>query len=313
MPNWILKSVVQRAISLCPRSERVNEVFQIHVTGGLRIEAQGEFRAKLDACKHHLENYRKWSTSNKSGFTVLELGTGWYPIIPIGLYLCGASEIWTFDIVPLLRPDRLRTIIDYYYLFQKTGELNSILPGIQQERLQKMFDAATGNATASPAAMLERLNIHYRVQSFPDAGLDSGCMDLIFSHGVLEHLEREVLMQTFLEFHRVASPTSVITCYIGIADQFAAFDKTITSFNYMRYSARVWRLLNSPMIPQNRLRACDYRSICRQARFSIQEESTMQGVESDLHKLKLSSEFARYSKEDLLGLYYWLVAVPQQP
>ena len=33
-----------------------------------------------------------WSLHSPApGFTAYELGTGWFPIIPIGLYLCGAA------------------------------------------------------------------------------------------------------------------------------------------------------------------------------------------------------------------------------
>jgi hypothetical protein len=53
----------------------------------------------------------------------LEIGTGPWPIVPIGLYLLGASEIWTSDIVPLLQRDTLRRTIELFCEFRNEGFL----------------------------------------------------------------------------------------------------------------------------------------------------------------------------------------------
>src|SRR4051812_34577729 len=107
MPHWLIKSALHRAISLLPASHWWNDLFQTHVTRSMGLGA-GRFELRLEHCRQHLENFFSQSPERQRGsFSVLELGTGWYPIVPVGLFLCGAADIWTFDIAPLLRPARV--------------------------------------------------------------------------------------------------------------------------------------------------------------------------------------------------------------
>src|SRR5215470_12286918 len=106
MPHWLIKAAVQRAISWLPASQTWNSLFQTHVTRSLELTPE-RFEARLDYCRIHVENYTEARPNSPAGFSVLEVGTGWYPVVPIGLFLCGAGPIQTFDIDPLLRMDRL--------------------------------------------------------------------------------------------------------------------------------------------------------------------------------------------------------------
>lgn len=92
MPHWILKAVVQGGISVLPKSQLWNHLFQKCVTKSLDLNTS-RFERKLIQCKRHMENYLTIMPTRKTLFSVLELGTGWHPIIPVSLYLCGASKI----------------------------------------------------------------------------------------------------------------------------------------------------------------------------------------------------------------------------
>src|SRR5438045_242194 len=101
MPHWLIKSAIHRAISLLPASHWWNELLQTYGTHSLQLGPE-RFELRLEYCRRHLEHLFEVQSPRPTGFAVLELGTGWYPIVPIGLYLCGASEVWTYDIAPLL-------------------------------------------------------------------------------------------------------------------------------------------------------------------------------------------------------------------
>ena len=310
MSSWLLKTAIQRGISILPQSHRWNALLQSYVTGGLRIQQFGEFRSKVAASQRHFDYYREYSTDPQEAFTVLEVGTGWFPIIPIGLHLCGASEIWTYDIVRLLRPDTFRIILDHYCQFARSGELRSILSAAREERVAWLVDLASAHRGLGPVEFLERLNIHAIVGDVLQSGLAGGSIDFVFSHGVLEHFPPGPLAEVFAEFRRLCGEASVMSHYIGIADQFAARDKSITPFNYLRYSARLWRWLNNPLIPQNRLRISDYQRACEDAAFQVVSRDDIHGLEQDLAKIQLAPEFRSYSREDLLVLFSWLIARP---
>ena len=79
-----------------------------------------------------------------------------------------------------------------------------------------------------------RLNIGVaRATKLPD-----GSVDLIFSTVVFEHIGADILSGLLTEFRRLASPDAVTSHYVGLADQYASFDRSITPFNCMRYTAR---------------------------------------------------------------------------
>lgn len=110
--KWILKATVQKAISFLPYSNRINYFFQKYVTKGVEL-SDTYFNYKFEHLVDHLEFYKQ-ATGNKdlSGKTCLELGTGWYPIIPIGFFLNGAKKTYSLDISPLVTPSTFLVCLD---------------------------------------------------------------------------------------------------------------------------------------------------------------------------------------------------------
>lgn len=305
--SWVIKSGIQRVLSVLPYSYWWNGVFQRHVTGRLLIERGGEFRTKLIACRRHLDYYRSFSRQPRQDFSVVEIGTGWFPIIPIGLYLCGAREVWSFDIVRLLRKDTFCTVIRYFCDSARSGELSDLLPGVRTEAVRRLLDLAPSCAMMAPAEFLELINIHTLVRDVRESGLESGIADIVLSQGVFELIEPKDLDSVLSELKRISTADSVMSHYICIADQFATFDKSITPFNNLQYSDLVWRCLRSPLVPQTRLRASDYRRIMREAGVEILAEEVVSGAEDDLARTKVAKQFRCYEKQDLLVLFTWLV------
>lgn len=307
MPSWILKTALQRIFSLLPASETWNEFFQRYVTRGLQLQPHGEFTEKLIACKKHFEHYQSFSRRPREEFTVFEIGPGWFPIIPIGLYLCGASEIWAFDTVPRLRQYGLLQVLECYRLFERDGALQKLLPGARRDRVAHLLELSEQATRLAPAEFLTLLNIHWRVRDVTRTELPSGSVDLVFSTGVLEHIDPPLLQRILDVFHRLMHDDSVMSHYIGIADQFASFDRSITPYNYLRFSDAAWRFYNSPLIPLNRLRVSDYRLLYQQAGFQVAHEENLKGDAEDLARIKLAPRFAKYSQEDLLVIFSWMV------
>src|SRR5262249_43814381 len=85
-------------------------LLQDWVTHSTRL-TDGIFFENLYNCHLHLQNLRRYGPMAGSGFSAFELGTGWFPVVPIGFFLCGARAVWTWDVAPLLKLDRLRGVI----------------------------------------------------------------------------------------------------------------------------------------------------------------------------------------------------------
>jgi hypothetical protein len=310
MPHWLIKSAVQRAISWLPASHVFNSLFQRHVTHSLDL-APSRFELRLQHCARHLRNFLENSPSRPSAFSVVEIGTGWYPVVPIGLFLCGAFDVWTFDISPLIDTGRLRATLDMFLQYADSGKLAEFLPGVRPDRLKLFRETMAGPLAAPPSEALEKLKIHLRIRDAQDTQLPAGSVDLFLSSGVLEYIPRPVLRGMLREFKRVGKERAIQSHYLNLVDQFSYFDHSITPFNMLQYSDKTWKWLNSPLTWQNRLRISDYRRLFAEEGFEITKEENTPGFASDLEKIRLAPEFQHYPVEDLLVLLSWMVARPK--
>ena len=312
MPHWLIKSAVQRAISLLPKSHVWNEFFQARIARSLGTST-GEIEAKLAKfCRRYYRSLATTRGSPPSEFDVVEIGTGWYPIVPVGLFLCGTRNIWTFDIAPLLRAERLHAMLGCFAELAADGRLNKALPELRPDRLKQLLELRHLAKDEPPEQWLARLHIHVAVRDARDTRLPDRCADLVFSWGVLEHIPEPVLRELVREFKRLLRPDGAMTHYIFTGDQYTYFDRSISYFNYLRFTDKQWRWLDSPIIPQNRLRIGDFRRIFTEGGFEILSEDNDLGSKEALSRVPLAPQFRHYSEEDLLTVFSFMVARPSR-
>jgi hypothetical protein len=307
MPHWLIKSAIHHVIALLPGSQKWNEWFQVHVSKSLDL-SRGEFQQKLECCRHCMEDFLQVRQGNPGNFTALELGTGWYPVVPVGLYLCGAEEVWTFDIDPLLRRERLKKVFNYFCDNGARGSLQTILPWLRKERLERLCGLMKEDGADSAEALLAKLNIHFEVRDAQNTGLKPRSIDLFFSYSVLEYIPPGVLAGIFSEFRRLSRANAVMAHHIDLFDQFCRFDSSITPLNFLKYSDPQWKWLRSPLTPANRLRISDYRALIAQAGFEVFREVDDSRPAEELAKIRLAPEFQDRSREDLLVASAWVAA-----
>jgi len=283
-------------------------VLQKHVTKSLEL-GPGGFEFKLKRGQRMLEEYFARSPRPRAAFTALELGTGWYPTISVALFLYGAKKVWTLDIAPLLRPENVRVILRYFSEYHERGALAGLLPRLQPQRVATVRKILNSDGL-SAADMLARLNIEVLVRDARQSSLPAGSADLICSESVGEHVPKEVLADILKELRRLSSPGAVMIHSIDLSDHYRSFDPRIGPFNMLRYSARAWRWLDTPLAPHNRMRVSDYRELHRACGFDIVAEENNSGKRADLDRIRVHKQFKRYSTADLLVTYSWIVSVP---
>jgi len=307
MPNWLIKSAIHHAISWLPRSHEWNYLLQKHVTHSLDPGAGG-FAHKARDCAVFLDHFARHSPQAGGPITAFELGTGWFPTVPLGLFLCGVGPVWTADICPLLKIENVRKVLAFYRAEAAGGRLEQILPRLLPERLDRI-DAAHASNENDPVKLLAMLDIRVLVLDARFTGLVAASVDLVLSDSVLVHVPRVVLPEIFTEFRRIISPQGVMAHWMGLWDTYARFDKRLTRFNMLRYSARTWNLYNSPMEHQNRMRVADFRLLHQQAGFDIVAEKFERAPAEELDRVTLHPDFAAMDREDLRVMSCWLASV----
>jgi SAM-dependent methyltransferase len=311
MASWLLKAFVQRGIAALPKPHFWNELLQERVTHSLELTDE-RFNRSLSNCRIHLERFRRYGRAGEASFSAFELGTGWFPVVPIGLFVSGAREVWTWDIAPLLKFSRLKLTIDRFIELDQGQRLQDHL-SIVPERvaaLRKVMTLLESPQRLKPVQLLERIGIHYRVGNACRSGLPPETVDLIVSDVVLEFFSIDELNEILGEFRRIIAPAGVMSHSIDLSDQYASFDAHITKFNFLRYSDWAWGLFNNPIIPLSRLRISDYRRAFSDNRFHIVDESSVRGDSAELARIPVAARFRDYTVDDLLVLFTWLAAVP---
>ncbi len=296
-------------MSWLPASAWCNELFQRYVTKTIALP-EDAFQARLEEAARFLDRFRSHQPLAPDAFTVLEVGTGWYPTLPLAFYLCGASEIHTFDIANHLDRDRLALVLDYFCAEADSGVLRKHLPCARMERVERLRELRSAAKGQPPGQSLEQLKIHARVRDACDTGLPSGSTDFIFTCGVLEYVPRPALPKLLAEFRRVASPRSAMVHWLNLVDQYHWFDPSVGRLHFLQYSQSQWRWRDSPLTSNNRLRISDYRELLVQSGFVVKAEENQAGSDDDLKGLWLAPEFRRHSRQDLLVLYSLVTAVP---
>jgi hypothetical protein len=306
MARWVFKAAVQRGLAMLPLSHVWNELFQTYVTRSLKFTPDN-FTRRLAFCRQHLEYLRKFRPAG-GAFTAFDLGTGWFPVVPVGLALCGAERTTTCDIRPLLKPHRVRAILQAFVESAERGELVQQLPALVPERVDVVRGVLADPGRKTPAEWLSPLGIEVLVKDAQHTGLAPNAFDLFVSTEVLEYIPAAVLGGIFTEFRRLARPGAVMSHLIDMTDEYWYFDRSITPFNFLRFSPRAWGWINNDLIPLTRLRVTDFRRLVSESGFRLVAEDNVLGQLEDLQKVSLAEPFKKYSTEELLVLRSWMAA-----
>jgi hypothetical protein len=306
MSKWILKAAVQGFFSFLPNSQGWNEFVKRRLLK--RCLDRERFEYKLGQCREHLRNYFERATSGKDSFAAFELGTGFHPVIPICLYLCGAQKVWTADASRLLDSKRVLETSELMVRYAESGVLGGWLPMARQDRVDGLKNLRASGESLSAQALLEMLNIHYLVCDARYTGLKRLSVDLFVSNNTLEHVPLEIIPGIFSEFRRIAAQGAVMSHFIDICDHYAYADRSITPYNYLKYPSRTWRFFNNSLHYQNRLRVSDYRKMHRDAGFNIIREDDEKDPPEVLGGMRVAEEFSHYPPEDLLTRNSWMVS-----
>jgi hypothetical protein len=264
---------------------------------------------KLKECKRHLESYFSFVNSEKHSFSALELGTGWFPILPVAFYLCGARRIFTIDRTNLLSAQRVKEVIGFFIDYAKKDDLAKIVPWVQTDKVSTLRTIFENWKLSPIEELLEKLHIYFMVCDARDTGLKPSSIDLFVSNTTLEYIPENSLQGIFDEFRRLASPGALMSHLIITSDHYADIDHSITPFNFLKYPKWLWRLFNNTWHYQNRLRASDYCKLYQRSGFEVLQTHDDLGSVNDLKKVRIAKDFRHYSISDLLVIRTRIVSM----
>jgi SAM-dependent methyltransferase len=285
-------------MSALPAAESVNYLFQRHVSHSLPASGAG-FRRKFDRAVGHLDAYAEHGPPRPVGEAVFyEFGAGWDLTIPLSYWALGVERQLLVDIHANLHFDLLDLTI-------------ARLERVDDTRVVRRPDPA--NVT-SAADLEERFGISYVAPRDARAtGFDARCVDFVSSTNTLEHIPARDLGPILAECRRLLRPDGVLSSRIDLRDHYSYFDHGLSPYNFLRYSDRAWRIFNSRLLYQNRLRRPDYLRSFAEAGLEIVSESPSRPADGELDglgDLELAPRFRDYAPDDLAVTALVVVARP---
>lgn len=282
--NWKIKCLAFYILNYAPAGSKTHAWFQKRITR--------RFFPKLteDYINGYLFNVRNFKDLEPNfPLRALEFGAGANLLMPLLLSAAGAGAVFVYDV------KRLATI----------EQVNDAI-----RQLREIKYPNEGNPDWPPVGNLDAdLSNRYRIDYVApgDArrtGLPPNSIDFISSTSTLEHIPRNEIDSILSECRRILKPRGRVSFVIDYHDHYASADRSITRFNFFRYSDRVWRWFSPPNHYQNRMRHSDYEDIFTKLgyRFVKNQQVIPPGSIEQVATMRVASRFRSYSKEDLAGL-----------
>lgn len=219
---------------------------------------------------------------------VLELGTGWLPIIPLLFHLAGARHLVLTDMERLMDSRTIATAREVV-----RANLPMVASGLDRDE----------------AHLVSRLDqdftfdylVPWNSRTHPPTSAD-----IIYSRAVLEHVPPVVIEQLLTDFARILRPCGSMCHLIDNSDHWEHQDKTLSRVDFLRYEDGLfWKLATlNPQAYQNRLRHSDYLRLFRERGWTVTyadgppDEKCLR----DLETLPLASHFRSHDHRDLAVL-----------
>lgn len=267
--RYVAKAGVQKGISVLPRSQRVNYLFQHHVRRST-VLAPSFLDKRIEFAGDHLGALRRLCPDTGPGFHAVELGTGWFPLVPLCLHVAGADRVTMLDLEDLGRDHMTRQAIEGVLAAHDSGALAERLGPVDEQRIEGLRTALADLDRMGRTAVLERLGLVLRTGDARTLELDRA-PDLICSNTVLEHIDPDVLPGILDRFRDLAAPGTLMSNLVDMCDHYAYVDPDVSVYNFLRYSDRAWRLIDNSIQPMNRLRASQYEEMYEQLGIPVTE------------------------------------------
>lgn len=214
------------------------------------------------------------------GGTVLEIGSGWFPTIPLMLAMEDVEHVYMTDLTPHMDEITCRATLDY---------------------LREHFPES---------AILKRIN---RIDDIPatylapfDPGqLPDKSIDYMISRTVLEHIPPDDIIDLFAALRPKLAPDGLMVHVIDNSDHLEFNDKSISRINFLTWSERQHAWINFLMKDgENRLRHHEYPALFRKAGFSVLREKAIihPATKEIAASLALSAPYCGMTPEQLSAL-----------
>lgn len=295
--HWRVKGAIQKVLGVMPGGRRIHTLLQQRV--GTMRDFTRECDSKVDDWRLMMGHLRR-ARIDIAHSNLFEIGTGWYPTLPICLYLAGARHVTTVDLEPLVEPHLTLRMVERLALhltsITKVSQCDAIAARARYATLLAALGRGATLADATNGCITYRAPADAARTELPPASID-----VVFSNSVLEHVPPAVIESCFAEAMRILRPGGIVVHSVNCGDHYAYTDPSIDQLHYLTYSDEEWQKWDNAFLYQNRLRAADFTASCERAGFAIEVDTSRPHPDrlARLQRLNVHPRFQHYSREQL--------------
>lgn len=283
--DWRLQIIKKAVFSRIPFGNRLRRLKR-------RLWGYEPHPGNLDYTLKNLELMRAELKSlgrSFRGSRVLEIGSGWFPTIPLMLAMENVEHVYMTDLVPHMDDITFGSTLRYLNRrYAESGFFNNI-------------------------SCLEDVPISY-LAPFEPAQVSDGSLDFIISRTVLEHIPPAEISEFFSVLRPKLKPDGLMVHVIDNSDHLEFSDKSISRIHFLTWGKRKHSFINFLMKDgENRLRHHEYPPLFERAGFRVLREKTMlhAPTRDQVGTLRLASPYSGMSPEQLAVLTSVYVLAPQ--
>ena len=301
---WMCKYALINLISRLPGHEWLHFMGQ-KLLGKHRLDAPEMLRRAIEP--YRLARYAGGKIEDS---VILEIGTGWFPFVPLLGHLLGARSVLTVDIHPWLTMKHLRRTIE---AVRNLSDTVTAKLGITAAHVQARCDqllVRAGN-TQTPAELLQHANVRYLSQTdLLEVDIPSESVDLILSSNVLEHIPPDVLRAIHARTAELARPDGLAVHRFNPDDHFKTLSGSTVTF--LSYSDSAWRWLGGRGLSyHNRLRTAEQADLVTRSPWGLTfwadavDEEAVKAIKAG--EIILAPRFAEMPVERVCAFYAWFI------
>jgi len=217
---------------------------------------------------------------NLNDLKIIELGSGWVPILPYQLILeGGAKQVCTYDINEHYNEREINKVNDYYAKFHD-------------------LDLRENN----------KYQLHHNVNYYPKTNICDGNLDdadLIVSRFVLEHVSPVEIEKMHDFFSSNLKSEAFILHLISPSDHRAYSDSSLSLQDFLKYSNEEWDKIQTKFDYHNRLRLPQYLALFEK-KFDIvyieHDKIKSESVAYNKFKqLQIHKDFIKFNEQELMA------------
>lgn len=307
--KWFFIAFIQKFLSLLPSfaSFYIYNILQNNFGRLKSFNPKSGLISGLNICKNIRRN--GFSTSEK---TFLEIGTGRVPLVPIVYYLAGAKKVITIDLNHYLDEKLTRKCISL--ILRNSTNIKQLLGPILNLNRFNHFISFIKKSSYSIDSFLDFCNIEYKAPyDASRTNLKNSSIDFHTSYTVLEHIPLEILRNIFAEGNRILKDDGLFIHLIDYSDHYAKHDKSISKFNFLKYSDTYWeKIINNKFLYMNRLRHDDFLNFFDSMNHTLidvqtKSDPTIIDLVND-EKIKINRKFLKKSEKTLSIREAWILS-----